>query len=66
MNSYILIKSKFKINDIILKLKQINVDIYFDEFYNDERNKVSFVKQTAHPDKKLDTTVDLSDEELPF
>ena len=28
MNSYILIKSKFKINDIILKLKQINVDIY--------------------------------------
>lgn len=44
----------------------INVDIYFDEFYNDERNKVSFVKQTAHPDKKLDTTVDLSDEELPF
>ena len=26
MNSYILIKSKFKINDIILKLKQINVD----------------------------------------
>ena len=28
MNSYILIKTKFKINDIILKLKQINVDIY--------------------------------------
>lgn len=28
MNSYILIKSKFKINDIILKLKQINIDIY--------------------------------------
>ena len=44
----------------------INVDTYFDEFYNDERNKVSFVKQTSHPDKKLDTTVDVSDEELPF
>ena len=44
----------------------INVDIYFDEFYNDERNKVSFVKQTAHPDKKLDTTVEVNDEELPF